>query len=129
MKKKIIVAMSFLTALCSFLSCHAQSNKAFTSVSPAEFAAAIADSTTVLVDVRRADEFDEGHIPGALLIDVSQDTFLTSALQQLPKEAPIALYCRSGRRSKKAAELLAAEGYKVIELDGGWLAWQDYLQQ
>jgi rhodanese-related sulfurtransferase len=86
---------------------------------------AAADSQAVtLVDVRTAEEYAEGHIPDALNIDVLQDDFTQKATARLPKDRRVAVYCRSGKRSLKAAALLVKAGYKVVNLKGGWLEWK-----
>ncbi len=87
------------------------------------FAALIAQPEVVVLDVRTSEEYLEGHLAEALLIDVKGDDFLDKARKALPKDKTIAIYCRSGRRSAHAAELLAAEGFKVVNLKGGILAW------
>ena len=51
--------------------------------------------------------------------------FLDKALAVLDPARPVAVYCRSGRRSARAASLLADKGFSVTNLDGGVLAWQD----
>ena len=76
-----------------------------------------------LLDVRRADEYAEGHISGSLNINVLDSTFLAKALSQLDKNRPCAVYCRSGKRSAMAASLLAQEGFTVTNLLGGIIAW------
>lgn len=96
---------------------------AYSSVSVVEFAKVLEDSTVVRLDVRTPAEYAEGHIIGALLIDVNAADFLEKAKVMLPKDKTIALYCRSGRRSKRAADLLTQAGYKVVELNSGWLGW------
>ena len=65
----------------------------------------------------------EGHIAGAVNIDVLQPDFEQKGKAVLPKGKTIALYCRSGKRSKKAARILSELHYKVVELDGGYLEW------
>ena len=102
-----------------------QAIAAFATVGVEEFQAFIANPVVKLVDVRSQDEFDEGHIAGALLVDVSDGDFVEKAMAQLDKQRPVAVYCRSGRRSARAANLLAAQGYQVTNLAGGVLAWQD----
>ena len=87
------------------------------------FAELIADTNTVVLDVRTAAEFNEAHIKDAVNIDQFKDDFVAQVLQQLPKEKTIAVYCRSGRRSAHAASLLAKEGYKPVNLKGGIIAW------
>lgn len=83
------------------------------------------DPNVVLLDVRTADEFIDGHLDGALNIDQAQSNFIEKAKELLPTEKTIAVYCRSGRRSANAAGKLAAEGYKAVNLKGGILAWKE----
>ncbi len=108
--------------LAGLLSCQS-SKPGFRSVSVDDFQHLIADSSVIRLDVRTAKEFDEGHIPNAVNIDVLQPDFLQKALPSLPRKRTIAVNCRSGKRSKKAAELLAKKGYKVVELDAGFNGW------
>ena len=108
--------------LAGLLSCQS-SKPGFRSVSVDDFQHLIADSSVIRLDVRTAKEFDEGHIPNAVNIDVLQPDFLKKALSSLPRKRTIAVNCRSGKRSKKAAELLAKKGYKVVELDAGFNGW------
>ena len=89
-----------------------------------EFAELIADSNVVVLDVRTAAEFAEGHIQGAILIDQGQSDFVEKAKATLPTDKTIAVYCRSGRRSANAAGRLADVGYKCVNLKGGIIAWQ-----
>lgn len=76
-----------------------------------------------LIDVRTQAEYDEGHLPFAVLIDVTKPAFLSRAMQHLDTTRPVFVYCRSGKRSARAASLLAAKGFRVINLKGGILAW------
>lgn len=73
----------------------------------------------ILLDVRRPDEYQAGHIPGALLL-TNETIDEEKALEVLPdKEQTIYVYCRSGRRSKLASQKLADYGYRrVIEIGG-----------
>ena len=89
------------------------------------FAENIANPDVILLDVRTADEFNEGHIANALNIDVKQDDFMEKAKAVLPTDKTIAVYCRSGVRSVLAANMLAKEGYKVVNMKGGILAWKE----
>ena len=77
-----------------------------------------------LVDVRTYDEFDENRIEGALNIDVQKSGFIEKADSLLDKNKKVAVYCRSGRRSKKAVDLLRKAGYEAYDLDGGILEWK-----
>ena len=77
----------------------------------------------IILDVRRPDEFAAGHIPEAVNIDVRGENFESQAQSTLDKERPVAVYCRSGARSKTAAHALAAMGYRVYELNKGFMNW------
>lgn len=82
----------------------------------------VRDDGHIIVDVRRQDEYDAGHIPGAILIPNE------SIDRERPKELPdldqiILVYCRSGRRSKEASEKLAKMGYTNIYEFGGIITW------
>ena len=77
----------------------------------------------ILLDVREQEEFDEGHIPGAILIPYTEIENKAEAM--LPdKEAQILVYCRSGRRSKIASESLVDLGYTNVKEFGGINDWQ-----
>ena len=76
----------------------------------------------IILDTREQDEFDEGHIPGAILIPYTE--IENMAEEMLPdKDAQILVYCRSGRRSKIAAESLAKLGYTNVKEFGGIIDW------
>lgn len=89
------------------------------------FASRIASPDVVVLDVRTAAEYGEGHIQGAINIDVKEDNFIETAKSTLQTDKTIAVYCRGGRRSVTAAEKLVAEHYKVVNLEGGIMAWKD----
>ena len=76
----------------------------------------------IILDVRTQEEYDQGHIPGAILIP---DTEIEAQAQEaLPdKDQMILVYCRSGRRSKLAAEILVELGYTNIREFGGIIDW------
>jgi rhodanese-related sulfurtransferase len=73
-----------------------------------------------LVDVREADEYEQGHIPSAQLVPLSE---LTERVDELPEAPPLLLVCRSGARSMRAAEYLAGLGFEAVNVAGGTLAW------
>ena len=76
----------------------------------------------IILDVRTQEEYDEGHIPGAIVI--SHEEIAEKAEEVLPdKNQLILVYCRSGRRSKIAAEALAELGYTNIKEFGGIIDW------
>ena len=97
----------------------------FSNVDVDGFQTFIAAPDVQLLDVRTPDEYDEGHIAGAVLVDVNESDFEEKAVAVLDASCPVAVYCRSGRRSARAASLLTARGYKVTNLEGGVMAWQD----
>ena len=118
--KKLFIFISAI--LCNLLGCTAQQQK-FESLDVEAFEKVISDTSVVRLDVRSIDEYASGHIAKAINIDVMKDDFTTKATSLLPKDKTIALYCRSGRRSKKAAGILVENGYKVIELNSGISGW------
>ena len=84
----------------------------------------MAAEETVLLDVRTQEEFDQGHLNGAVCLPV--DTLLDGDLSVLlpDKKAPVVVYCRTGSRSAQAAQVLSELGYEnVTDLAGGILAW------
>ena len=90
-----------------------------------EFAELVADNNVVVLDVRTASEFAEGHLERAINIDYRQDDFVEKAKATLPLDKKIAVYCRSGRRSAGAAGILGDDGYKLVNLKGGIIAWKE----
>ena len=96
----------------------------------AEEAKQIMDSQEgyIILDVRTQEEYDEGHIPGAILIPYTQ--IGEKANEMLPdKDQLILVYCRSGRRSKIAAEALVELGYTNIKEFGGIIDWPYEIEQ
>lgn len=82
----------------------------------------------IILDVRRADEFAEGHIPGA--INVANEDIGAELPAELPDlDRVIYVYCRSGRRSKEASAKLAALGYTNIYEFGGILDWDGEIEK
>ena len=80
------------------------------------------DDGHIIVDVRRQDEYDAGHIPGAIIIP--NEDIDTARPKELPDlDQIILIYCRSGRRSKEASEKLAKMGYTNIYEFGGIITW------
>ena len=75
----------------------------------------------VIIDVRRADEFAEGHIPGA--INIPNESIETEPAELPDKSQMIYVYCRSGNRSKQASQKLVELGYTSVVEFGGILDW------
>ena len=96
------------------------SDSAITNLGAAEFVSQSQAADVVIVDVRTAAEFNEGHLVAALNIDVQSSSF-ESEIALLDKSATYALYCRSGNRSGVAAEIMAEAGFtKVLNAKVGF---------
>lgn len=92
---------------------------------PAAFAAAMQREGTVVLDVRTPQEFADGHLPGAVNLNVESPTF-AGDLATLDPTVPYAVYCRSGNRSGVALQLMQQAGFTgTYHLGGGITAWQD----
>ena len=83
----------------------------------------------IVLDVREQDEFDAGHIPGAVLLPVGTITKDTAAVVIPELDSVVLVYCRSGNRSKKASQALADLGYTGIYEFGGINTWPYEVEQ
>ncbi len=122
---KKLIFMSIFASILALFGCSQQNQNGFKLVSVDEFEQLISDSSVIRLDVRTAEEYAEGHIENTINIDVKQSSFEQEALEKLDKKNIIALYCRSGRRSKMAAEKLVKAGFNVVELDKGYIGWTE----
>lgn len=113
---------SFCLLFSSFFSCQ-QKDANFETLSVEDFANVINDPDIQRLDVRTVAEYSEGHIPGSMNVNVLDESFAIVADSVLQPSRPIALYCRSGKRSKKAARILSEKGFKVYELGTGFNGW------
>ena len=117
MKKFLIMVLAALgMASCA-------GDMPFRSVDVDEFKEVIAQPGTQLVDVRTFKEYAAGHIQGSVNIDVNDATFSDVVQGLLDKERTVAVYCRSGRRSKIASEELVKLGYTNVKEFGGIIDW------
>lgn len=124
--KKVILWGALLIVGIAITFIYFNSQPKFRSITAHEFAALIDFTNVNIVDVRTSAEHDKGHIPGTdYNIDVKGDSFVLQSSLLLSKDTPVALYCRSGNRSKTAAELLVKEGYQIYELSSGFNGWLD----
>ena len=124
MKKRILwfVLLAVLLSACG-PTANDEKVKVYMNISAKE-AKQIMDSQEgyVILDVREREEYDAGHIPGAIVIPYTE--LEERAAEELPDEDQLILvYCRSGRRSKIAAEILVELGYTNIREFGGILDW------
>jgi len=102
----------------------AAATKPFRNVKAAEFEKLRADSKNLVLDVRTKKEFDAGHVPGAIHIDVNGPDFMEK-LGKLDKSRTYLVHCAAGGRSVTACNKLAPAGFKsLINLEGGYRGWE-----
>ena len=87
----------------------------------AELARRHAEGAYVL-DVRQPDEYEAGHVPGAVLVPLDQ---LPARQSEVPADRPVLVICKSGGRSAAAVQALTAAGYDATNVAGGTMAWID----
>jgi rhodanese-related sulfurtransferase len=104
MKTILIVVILGAVAFGAY-ACSKGKKEAYTNLTSAEFEKLITEQTVQLLDVRTAEEYAEAHLQGSILIDVLQDSFAQKAGEVLKKDVPVAVYCKSGRRSRNAADI------------------------
>lgn len=115
---------SLLASVMSILGVSVASN--YKDLSVEEFKNLISQSEVVILDVRTSGEYNDGHIEGALNIDVNSESFLETVEKEIEKNDTLAVYCRSGRRSANACKILSKAGYKkLFNLSGGYLDWME----
>lgn len=122
--RKIIPLITALAAALSLGGCSANDAPiTYTSI-PASEAKALMDSETdyIILDVRTEKEYADGHIPDAILIP-DYEIAERAENELTDKSQLILVYCRSGRRSKNAAEKLAEMGYSNVKEFGGIIDW------
>lgn len=125
MNIKLRLIYLIITMMCAIQALGCNRNDDIASVSASEFKKELKTDTVQLLDVRTPEEFAEGHIAGAINIDVQSDDFQQLAEKELSKDSPIYVYCRSGRRSLTAARILDRLGYNVVNLNGGIIKWKE----
>ncbi|MDA0758169.1 MAG: rhodanese-like domain-containing protein [Bacteroidetes bacterium] len=78
----------------------------------------------LLVDVRTFEEYNDGHINGAINIDFYQENIFNSYFKSIDKNKPLYVYCRSGNRSRKTSDKLIELGFfKIFDLKDGYVNW------
>ena len=123
MKKRFLILLAVLMLAACGQNIENDQGGSYMNITAKE-AKAIMDSEEgyIILDVREQDEYDAGHIPEAILIPYTQ--IGEKANEMLPdKDQLILVYCRSGRRSKIAAEALVELGYTNIKEFGGIIDW------
>ena len=122
--KRFLIALLTFTLPFGCVACSDSGSASYDQISGAE-AKALMDSESgyVIIDARTQEEYDQGHIPGAILIPEYE--IADRAEKELPdKDQLILVYCRSGRRSKIAAEELVKLGYTNVKEFGGIIDWE-----
>lgn len=122
LKRTITLGIAMLSILFSVLSCGTKSN--IKDITTEQFEQVIKNNNIQIADVRTPKEYAQGHLHNAILIDVKKDNFNELVLSKLRKDLPIAVYCRSGKRSALAAKILSDLGFKKIyNMQGGFTKW------
>ncbi len=104
-------------------------NKPYQDVSNSEFRELYAKPNTVILDVRTASEYQSGHIPGAILLNLYDPDF-EQKIKTLDKTKSYLVYCRSGMRSSQASYILSQAGFgKIYNLTNGLTNWDGKLEQ
>ena len=122
--KRFVIALLTFALPLGCVGCSDGGSATYDQISGAE-AKALMDSESgyIIIDARTQSEYDEGHIPGAILIPEYE--IAARAENELPdKNQLILVYCRSGRRSKIAAEELVKLGYTNVKEFGGIIDWE-----
>lgn len=97
-----------------------------TNVAPAEFEKGLQAKGAQLLDVRRPEEYKEGHLKGAALANWQDEKQFQAEAAKLDKSKPVYVYCLAGIRGDKAATWLTKNGFThVVNLDGGIKAWKE----
>lgn len=123
MKNKVLYFI--IMVMCAVQVSGCSHNDSIVSVSVPVFEKEMKSDSVQLLDVRTPEEYAEGHINGAININVQSDNFREMAVRELSKDSTVLVYCRSGRRSLTAAEILTKLGYKVVNLKGGIIDWKE----
>lgn len=112
-----------LLSLCTLLTAFAFAQ--VPAIKPAEFASAVKAQNIQVLDVRTADEYKSGHLPNALQANWLNKAEFADRTQHLDKNKTVYIYCLSGGRSGAAGAALVAQGYKVINMEGGINGWKN----
>ena len=123
MKRVLLLILSVVMLLSGCASANSSPSASYTQITQEEAKEMMKkDDGHIIIDVRRQDEYDEGHIPGAVLIP--NESITDKQPEELPElDRIILVYCRSGRRSKEASQKLADIGYTNVYEFGGINTW------
>ena len=80
----------------------------------------------LLIDVRTNEEYSDGHIKGAVNVDYYKENFFNSYFENIDKNKPLYIYCRSGNRSRRTSDKLINQGFlKIYDLKDGYVSWSN----
>jgi rhodanese-related sulfurtransferase len=123
MKKAVALAAAAIASVGLLAGC-SSNNEATKKVDPVEFSEVIAQPGVIILDVRTPEEFNAGHIPNAININVADSNF-SSEVSKLDKNATVAVYCRSANRSAVATNEMAELGFTdMYDMQGGIIDWE-----
>ena len=124
---KINALLTFVGIISlSVISCKAQEENTDVTILSVEEAKTILaeEPGAVFLDVRTPEEFNEGHIEGAVLINFFDEDF-KEQVEALDKDKPVYIYCRSGNRSQQAGMILTEMGFQeVYDIEAGYIGWE-----
>ena len=120
---KRFLALLFALCLLVLAGCGQQTDAAYRQISQEEAKEMMDNQEVIILDVREQDEYDNGHIPGAVLLPVGSIDEDTAAEVIPEMDSTVLVYCRSGNRSKTASSSLAELGYTNIYEFGGINTW------
>lgn len=119
----VLVLFSLISLVAG---CGGDANTGGVRLAPVEESAEVFENQPeglVVLDVRTPDEFNAGHLDGAVMIDFYEPDF-ADRIAELDRDAPYLLYCRSGNRSGKTADIMRGLGFTdVTDVDGGIASW------
>ncbi len=118
--KYLLYGIVLLLQLSTIGSC--QSSGKYKTVDEKEFKELVKKENTVVLDVRTPEEYTQGHLENAQLINYNSGNF-QNEINKLDKSKTYLVYCKAGGRSAKASEELSAKGFKVYNLEDGISSW------
>ena len=121
MKRMILLSLPLLLALTGCAG--AAKENTYQQITQQKAKEMMESQEVIILDVREQEEFDAGHIPGAVLLPVGQISAETAATVIPEQDTVVLVYCRSGNRSKTASQALADLGYTHIFEFGGINTW------
>lgn len=119
----LFLLLLLLLTGCGGTASNASSESSYQQISQEEAKEMMDTQDVIILDVREQDEYDSGHIPGAILLPVGTIDEETAAEVIPEKDSTVLVYCRSGNRSKTASSALAELGYTNIYEFGGINTW------